>query len=62
MIVFGEGMQFVRVLSDLKGKIMDQSKILLIKDACESVSLQFGRLQDERRHDELAELMTVDAI
>ncbi|MDC0191591.1 nuclear transport factor 2 family protein [Rhodospirillales bacterium] len=40
---------------------MDQSKILLIKDACESVSLQFGRLQDERRHDELAELMTVDA-
>ena len=41
---------------------MDQSKILLIKDACESVSLQFGRLQDERRHDELAELMTVDAI
>ena len=41
---------------------MDQSQKLLIKDACESVSLQFGRLQYERRHDELAELMTVDAI
>ena len=41
---------------------MDQSEILIIKDACESVSLQFGRLQDERRHDELAELMTVEAI
>ena len=40
---------------------MDQSKIFLIKDACESLSLQFGRLQDERRHDELAGLMTVDA-
>ena len=40
---------------------MDQSKIFLIKDACESLSLQFGRLQDGRRHDELADLMTVDA-
>ena len=41
---------------------MDQSQKILIKDACESVSLQFGRLQDERRHDDLAELMTGDAI
>ena len=41
---------------------MDQSEILFIKDACESLSLQFGRLQDERRHDKLADLMTVDAI
>ena len=41
---------------------MDQSQKILIKDACESVSLRFGRLQDERRHDELAELMAVDAI
>ena len=40
---------------------MDQSEILFIKDACESLSLQFGRLQDERRHDALADLMTVDA-
>ena len=40
---------------------MDQSKIFPIKDACESLSLQFGRLQDERRHDEIANLMTVDA-
>ena len=40
---------------------MDQSEILLIKDACESLALLFGRLQDERRHDALADLMTVDA-
>ncbi len=40
---------------------MDQSEILFIKDACESLSLKFGRLQDERRHDKLADLMTVDA-
>ena len=40
---------------------MDQSEKLFIKDACESLSLQFGRLQDERRHDALADLMTVDA-
>ena len=40
---------------------MDRLKKLLIKDACESLSLQFGRLQDERRHDALADLMTVDA-
>ena len=62
MIVFEESMQFVRALYDLEGQLMDQSQKLLIKDACESVSLQFGRLQDERRHDELANLMTVDAI
>ena len=40
---------------------MDRLEKLLIKDACESLSLQFGRLQDERRHDKLADLMTVDA-
>jgi len=40
---------------------MDRLEKLLIKDACESLSLQFGRLQDERRHDALADLMTVDA-
>ena len=41
---------------------MDQSQKIRIKDACQSISVEFGRLQDERRHDELAELMTVDAI
>ena len=40
---------------------MDRLEKLLIKDTCESLSLQFGRLQDERRHDKLADLMTVDA-
>jgi hypothetical protein len=40
---------------------MDRLEKFLIKDACELLSLQFGRLQDERRHDKLAELMTVDA-
>ena len=40
---------------------MDQSEILVIKDACQSISLQFGRLQDERCHDDLAGLMTADA-
>ena len=40
---------------------MDPLKLLVIKDACQSISVQFGRLQDERRHDELAALMTADA-
>lgn len=39
---------------------MDQLKILVIKDACQSLSLRFGRLQDERRYDDLHELMTPD--
>ena len=41
---------------------MDPLKMLAIKDACQSISLKFGRLQDERRHDELADLMTTDAV
>ena len=40
---------------------MNQSELLVIKDACQSISVQFGRLQDERRHDDLAGLMTADA-
>ena len=40
---------------------MVQSELLVIKDACQSISVQFGRLQDERRHDDLAGLMTADA-
>jgi len=40
---------------------MDQLELMVIKDACQSISVQFGRLQDERRHDELAALMTADA-
>ena len=39
---------------------MDQTDQLVIKDACQSLSLRFGRLQDERRHDDLADLMTAD--
>jgi len=39
---------------------MDQLEILTIKDACQSVSLRFGRLQDERRYDDLPKLMTPD--
>ena len=40
---------------------MNQNEILAIKDACQSVSVRFGRLQDSRSHDELAGLMTPDA-
>jgi hypothetical protein len=40
---------------------MDPLERLVIKDACQSISVQFGRLQDERRHDDLAGLMTNDA-
>ena len=40
---------------------MDQNEILAIKDACQAVSLRFGRLQDTRSHDDLAGLMTPDA-
>ena len=34
---------------------------LAVKEACQSASVEFGRLQDERRHDDLAALMTADA-
>ena len=44
-----------------KGIEMDQIEALVIKDECQSVSLKFGRLQDARRHDELAGLLTPDA-
>ena len=40
---------------------MDQIESLVIKNACQSVSVRFGRLQDARRHDELADLFTPDA-
>ena len=40
---------------------MDQIESLVIKDACQSVSIRFGRLQDARRHDDLAGLLTPDA-
>ncbi len=39
---------------------MDQLEILAIKDACQSISLRFGRLQDERRYEDLPQLMTPD--
>ena len=37
---------------------MDQ---ISIRDSCQSLSIRFGRLQDERKHDDLAGLMTADA-
>ena len=40
---------------------MDQLEILAIKDACQSVSLRFGRLQDDRRYEDLPKLATSDA-
>ena len=40
---------------------MDQIEAIVIKDECQSVSLNFGRLQDARRYDELAGLLTPDA-
>ncbi len=39
---------------------MDALEKLTIKDECQSLSLRFGRLQDERRYDDLPELMTPD--
>ena len=40
---------------------MDQIETLAIKDACQLVSLRFGRLQDASQHDDLAGLLTADA-
>ena len=40
---------------------MDPVEKLSIKDACQAISVEFGRLQDQRRHDDLAGLMTPDA-
>ena len=40
---------------------MDQIETLAIKDACQLVSLRFGRLQDARQHDDLAGLLPADA-
>ncbi|MEE2745433.1 MAG: nuclear transport factor 2 family protein [Pseudomonadota bacterium] len=39
---------------------MDALEKLLIKDECQALSLRFGRLQDERRYEELPGLMTAD--
>jgi 3-phenylpropionate/cinnamic acid dioxygenase small subunit len=39
---------------------MDASEILNIKDACQSLSLRYGRLQDERNYEGLRDLMTPD--
>ena len=34
--------------------------LLIIKDNCSALSLRFGRLQDQRRYDDLPALMTPD--
>ena len=39
---------------------MDPSEELIIKDKCRELSLRFGRLQDERRYNDLPKLMTKD--
>jgi len=39
---------------------MDPLEELIIKDKCRELSLRFGRLQDERRYDDLPGLMTED--
>ena len=39
---------------------MDAVEKLIIKDECQALSLRFGRLQDERRYEELPKLMTTD--
>ena len=39
---------------------MDAVEKLIIKDECQALSLRFGRLQDERRYEELPKLMTPD--
>ena len=39
---------------------MDPSEELIIKDKCRELSLRFGRLQDERRYNDLPKLMTED--
>jgi len=39
---------------------MDPLEELVIKDKCRALSLRYGRLQDQRRYEDLPELMTVD--
>lgn len=39
---------------------MDNRDRLIIKDQCRKLSLRFGRLQDERRYEDLPKLMTQD--
>ncbi len=39
---------------------MDPLEELIIKDKCRELSLRFGRLQDERRYNDLPGLMTED--
>lgn len=39
---------------------MDKKDRLIVKDQCRELSLRFGRLQDERRYEDLPKLMTAD--
>ena len=39
---------------------MNTQDKLIIKDECRGLSLRFGRLQDERRYENLTKLMTTD--
>jgi len=39
---------------------MDTQEKLIIKDECRELSLRFGRFQDERRYEDLPELMVAE--
>ena len=39
---------------------MDAANKLIVKDECQSLSLRFGRLQDQHRYEDLPALMTPD--
>ena len=43
-----------------KGTTVDAANKLIVKDECQSLSLRFGRLQDQRRYEDLPALMTPD--
>ncbi len=39
---------------------MDSMENLIIKEECQAISLRFGRYQDQRRYEDLPDLMTED--
>ena len=43
-----------------EGNIVEAETKLIVKDECEELSLRFGRLQDQRRYEDLRTLMTPD--
>tara|TARA_B100000686_G_scaffold300686_1_gene335394 strand:- start:186 stop:638 length:453 start_codon:yes stop_codon:yes gene_type:complete len=45
---------------NVQGNVVEVIEKIEIKDECQSLSLRFGRLQDQRRYEELPSLMTSD--